>query len=102
MSVGLPVSSHSVPLIVYLFLLSSSLPFLRNSLETDLLKSIQHKATGSYKFLTILTVVSRLVVFDFLQLHVAHQAPLSMGFPRQEYWSGLSFPSPGDIPDPGI
>ena len=33
---------------------------------------------------------------------VAHQAPLSMGFPRQEYWSGLSFPPPGYLPDPGI
>ena len=33
---------------------------------------------------------------------VACQAPLSMGFPRQEYWSGLSFPPPGDLPDPGI
>ena len=33
---------------------------------------------------------------------VAHQAPLSMGFPRQEYWSGLPFPSPGHLPDPGI
>ena len=32
---------------------------------------------------------------------VAHQAPLSMGFSRQEYWSGLPFPSPGDLPDPG-
>ena len=30
------------------------------------------------------------------------QAPLSMGFPRQEYWSGLPFPSPGDLRDPGI
>ena len=30
------------------------------------------------------------------------QAPLSVGFPRQEYWSGLPFPSPGDLPDPGI
>ena len=30
------------------------------------------------------------------------QAPLSMGFPRQEYWSGLPFPSPGHLPDPGI
>ena len=30
------------------------------------------------------------------------QAPLSMGSPRQEYQSGLSFPSPGDLPDPGI
>ena len=29
------------------------------------------------------------------------QAPLSMGFSRQEYWSGLPFPSPGDLPDPG-
>ena len=33
---------------------------------------------------------------------VACQAPLSMGFSRQEYWSGLPFPSPGDLPDPGI
>ena len=33
---------------------------------------------------------------------VAHQAPLSKGFPRQEYWSGLPFPSPGDLPDPEI
>ena len=33
---------------------------------------------------------------------IAHQAPLSMGFSRQEYWSGLSFPSPGDLPNPGI
>ena len=32
----------------------------------------------------------------------AHQAPLSMGFSRQEFWSGLPFPSPGDLPDPGI
>ena len=33
---------------------------------------------------------------------VAHQAPLSLEFSRQEYWSGLPFPSPGDLPDPGI
>ena len=33
---------------------------------------------------------------------VAHQAPLSMEFSRQEYWSGLLFPTPGDLPDPGI
>ena len=35
-------------------------------------------------------------------LSVAHQAPLFMGFPRLEYWSGLPFPSLGDLPDPGI
>ena len=33
---------------------------------------------------------------------VACQAPLSMGFSRHEYWSRLPFPSPGDLPDPGI
>ena len=36
------------------------------------------------------------------QWTVAHQAPLSMGFSRQEYWSGLPCPPPGDLPDPGI
>ena len=33
---------------------------------------------------------------------IAYQAPLSMGFSRQEYWSGLPCPPPGDLPDPGI
>ena len=44
------------------------------------------------------------VVFDSFATPqtVAHQAPLSMGFPRQEYRSGLLFPSPWDLPDPGI
>ena len=35
-------------------------------------------------------------------LTAAHQVPLSMGFSRQEYWSGWPFPSPGDVPDTGI
>ena len=34
--------------------------------------------------------------------YVAHQAPLHMGFSRQEYWSELSFQPPGDLPNPGI
>ena len=34
--------------------------------------------------------------------NLAHQAPLSLEFSRQEYWSGLPFPSPEDLPDPGI
>ena len=37
-----------------------------------------------------------------LQPHELSPAALSMGFPRQEYWSGLLFPSPGDLPNPGI
>ena len=45
--------------------------------------------------------------FSYVQLFAtpcttAHQAPLSMGFSRQEYWSGFPFPSPGDLPNPGI
>ena len=48
-------------------------------------------------------VLSRSVMPDSAMLWtVAHQAPLSMGFPRQEYWSGLPFPSPGNLPNPGI
>ena len=38
----------------------------------------------------------------FVTWPIAHQAPLSMGFSRQEYWSGLSCPPPGDFPDPGV
>ena len=40
--------------------------------------------------------------FKICHVTVALQAPPSMGFSRQEYWSGLPFPSPGDLPDPGI
>ena len=44
--------------------------------------------------------VSRSVVSDtVISWAVAHQAPLSMGFSRQEYWSKLPFPSPGDLPE---
>ena len=43
------------------------------------------------------------VVFDFCDLmSVALQAPLFMGFSRKKYWSGLPFPAPGDVPNPGI
>ena len=45
--------------------------------------------------------LSRVRLFMIPQI-VAHQVPLSMGFSRQEYWSGLPFPPPGDLPDPRI
>ena len=41
----------------------------------------------------------RLTLFDSLD---SHQAPLLMGFPRQQFWSGLPFPTPGDLPNPGV
>ena len=49
----------------------------------------------------VLSCFSRVRFFETLWT-VACQAPLPMGFSRQEYWSGLPFPSPGDLPDPGI
>ena len=49
----------------------------------------------------IVKSLSRVRLFATLWT-VAYQASLSMGFSRQEYWSGLPFPSPGDLPDPGI
>ena len=49
----------------------------------------------------MLSCFSRVWLFATLWT-AAHQAPLSMGSSRQEYWSGLPFPTPGDLPDPGI
>ena len=51
----------------------------------------------------MLLLFSRYILSDscVTRWTVACQAPLSMGFPRQEYWSGLPFPSPGDLPYPG-
>ena len=49
-----------------------------------------------------LVLVSKLCPALVTQQTVAYQAPLSLEFPRQEYWSGLPLPSPGDLPDPGI
>ena len=52
----------------------------------------------------LLLLFSRLVVSDSFATPwtVARLAPLSMGFPRQEDWSGVPLPSPGDLPNPGI
>ena len=47
-------------------------------------------------------LVTKLCLTLVIPWTVACQAPLSMGFSRQEYWSRLTFLSPGDIPDPGI
>ena len=58
-------------------------------------------AKWDYLCTNVLSCFSHVQLFTTLWT-VAHQAPLSMGFPKQEYWSGLPFPSPGDLPDPGI
>ena len=51
--------------------------------------------------LCVLSCLSCVRLFETLWT-IAHQAPRSIGFSRQEYWSGLSFPPPEDLPDPGI
>ena len=67
-----------------------------------------HHIGGRIQFFPALSVcVCTLSPFSCVRLFatlwaVAHQAPLSVLFPKQEYWSGLLFPSPGDLPDPGI
>ena len=48
------------------------------------------------------SIVSSIMSDSAIPWTVVHNAPLSMGFPRQEYWSGLPFPPPWDLPDPGI
>ena len=58
---------------------------------------------GHLNWFLFLVSVSHSVTSDSVtRWTVALQAPLSMGFSRQEYWSGLPFPSPGNLPDPRI
>ena len=66
--------------------------------------SIARERRGWYRAPLQLSEWSCSVVSDSLRppWTVAYKAPLSMEFSRQEYWSGLPFPSPGDLPDPGI
>ena len=54
--------------------------------------------------LSYMCLISRSAISDSLRPceTVVHQTPLSLGFPRQAHWSGLPFPSPGDLPDPGL
>ena len=62
--------------------------------ERKLKKKVKHLSGGGLVAKSCLTLATPWTV--------AHQAPLSMGFARQEYWSGLPFPSLGDLPNPGI
>ena len=56
--------------------------------------------TGTVLVVCVLSCFSSVWLFATLWT-IASQAPLSMGFPRQEYWSGLPFATPGDLPNPG-
>ena len=56
----------------------------------------------SVTFVVVAQLLSHVWLFFVTPWTVACHAPLCMGFSRQEYWSGLPFPSPGDLPDPGM
>ena len=82
----------------------------------EVLQSPQHVTDNTHAFLCISHCLLAVLLYEFesesevAQSYptlcdpwtVAHQAPPSMGFSRQEHWSGLPLPSPGDLPDPGI
>ena len=65
------------------------------------LSLIQNFSWDSNNLLVKVKSLTRVQLFVTLWT-VAHQAPQSMGFSRLEYWSGMPFPSPGDLPNPGI
>ena len=66
-------------------------------------KSDKRSISRIYKELLYVHILSLSHVRLFVTLWtIAHKAPLSMGFSRQEYWSGLPFPSPGKLPNSGI
>ena len=66
-----------------------------------LLASLVTRGKCKLRLLALKSVLSRFSHINSCD-SIAHQAPLSMGFSRQEYWSGLSYPPPRDLPDPGI
>ena len=79
-------------------LLSMSPPFLDNPGSSGVGMSLCDMWVWHYEYVITCSVMSD----SLTPWTVAHQVPLSMEFSRQEYWSGLPFPSPGDLPDPGI
>ena len=73
-------------------------PAYRSPSPTSLLRITQ---TTYLTLCVCMCVLSHVRLFE-TPWTVAHQVPLSMEFPRQEYWSRLPFPAPGNLPDPGI
>ena len=72
-------------------------------IAVDFMKSIRARpATWCLKLFRCCCLVAKSCPTLCNPMDWARQAPLSMGFSRQEYWSGLPFPSPGDLPHPGV
>ena len=93
---------------IFIIIFCINLDFKKHCLKILLTLIIEHFwcpckfcIPGRYLTCCVPSRFSRVWLFVILWT-VAHQAPLSMGFSTQEYWSGLPGPPPGDLPDPGI
>ena len=83
--------------------------FIQKEFWESIMNFLQSKSSNSSPWPENSQVISVWVLSHFSDVWlfvtlwtVAREPPLSMGLSRQEYWSGLPFPSPGDLPDPGI
>ena len=86
---------------VLIYSICVSLSDLVHSVSQAPVSSTSLAQTQMHSFLLKVKSLSRVQLFA-TPWTVAYQAPPTLGFSRQEYWSGLPFPSPGDLPDPGI
>ena len=91
---------HSCTIFAFLFLASLCMTVCRSNLSVHQQMNEQRQC-GTYIQWNVVVVVElqNRVHLSVTPCTVAHQAPLAMGFSRQEYWSGLPFPSPGDLPN---
>ena len=103
MAVNFIASKDCRHLLVNLYLASSEVKVAHSC--TTLCDSMDYAVHGILQARILVKVkvkVTQSVWLFAIPWTVAHQDPLSIEFSRQEYWSGLQFPSPGDLPDPGI
>ena len=88
-----------LPLKVFIFFCLAVRDRVRSKMERDILAEVNHPFIVKLHY--GLCVLSHVRLFA-TPWSVAHPAPLSIGFSRKEYWSGLPFPTPGDLPNPGM
>ena len=104
MTEGLSIQGLLGSQVTYLFAVFTRHFLLRSYIENIRHKWCQHilRSKGNLFISTAVCQLLNCVQLFVTPQTVSHQAPLSMEFFRQEYWSGLPFPSPGDLSNPGI
>ena len=96
------ITPHALSIIQYTLSISNVLfPLPQNCRLVLTANSANIKLKGHREGIVVVRSLSHVQLF-VTPWTVARQAPLSMGISKQEYWSGLPFSSPGDLPDPGI